>query len=222
MLGAVCDNALRFQWLRPLSGLFLKTPDPSDIPNPTTISPSQHRDIMLYSRCRWTAEPRWGPSSPQPWRSSPLRCQRCFHPSQFYHCGRKKKKKCVNSTSPSMLVWNIHRSEESELSYTCKMLWGNLFLFFFFLLKSWNRIHFTHNGMEPTIRARHQIQVHGCQCCFSGNNGCWCRMRQGRYSTGTKRRRVGMKVWGRTDDTKNDRGITLTVPTGLRHNGSRH
>ena len=81
---------------------------PNHPPNPTTLSYSSRAlggEITLYSRCRWPGAPRWGPSSPRPWRSSPPSRLWRYRPSQFCRWGdgevrenqketRRKKKLC--------------------------------------------------------------------------------------------------------------------------------
>lgn len=72
----------------------LKNPLPSTLPSPGTLffplRPAG--EITLYFHCRSSGEPRWGPSSPRPWRSSPPSRLWCYHPSRSYRCGSKQER----------------------------------------------------------------------------------------------------------------------------------
>lgn len=65
--------------------------------------------------------------------------------------------------------------------------------------RSWNWMHFTHNGIKLTILARHQNGSTRMSQLLSRNNGCWCEMTQGQYSRHNVRGEL--EGWGETSNT---------------------
>lgn len=128
----------------------LKTPHPTTLPTLTTLFflLLLVKEITLYFHCRSPGEPRWEPSSPRLWHSSPPSHLWCYHPSQSYRYRNeyrrenqkeaKKRGDSVNSDSLvflsqlKCLLWAafcviFQKKEGKNEGKTCKMLWGNLF-----------------------------------------------------------------------------------------------